>query len=77
MGNHTSFLASLKVKTADQKGLLAFITNILDDYNIEIESAKMYISRGKVRDLFLIEKNGNFASNVDEIINLLCVKSKV
>ena len=75
--NHTSFLASLKVKTADQKGLLAFITNILDDYNIEIESAKMYASRGKVRDLFLIEKNGNFASNVDEIINLLCVKSKV
>ncbi len=75
--NHTSFLASLKVKTADQKGLLAFITNILDDYNIEIESAKMYTSRGKVRDLFLIEKNGNFASNTTDILNLLCVNSKV
>lgn len=70
--NHTQQLASMKVKTKDQKGLLAYIAKIFDDFNIEIESAKIYTSRGKARDLFLIEKNGNFCVNSDEIIDLIC-----
>ena len=45
--NHTQYLASLRIKSKNQKGLLAFITKILDDFSIEIRSAKLYISRGK------------------------------
>lgn len=74
--NHTQYLASMKVKTKDQKGLLAYIAKIFDDFNIEIESAKIYTSRGKARDLFLIEKNGNFCVNANEIIDLICSHSK-
>ncbi|MDD2640000.1 MAG: HD domain-containing protein [Arcobacteraceae bacterium] len=74
--NHTQYLASMKVKTKDQKGLLAYIAKIFDDFNIEIESAKIYTSRGKARDLFLIEKNGNFCVNAEEIVDLICVHSK-
>jgi [protein-PII] uridylyltransferase len=74
--NHTQYLASMKVKTKDQKGLLAYIAKIFDDFNIEIESAKIYTSRGKARDLFLIEKNGNFCVNAEEIIDLICSHSK-
>jgi [protein-PII] uridylyltransferase len=70
--NHTSYLASMKVKTKDQKGLLAYIAKVFDDFNVEIESAKLYTSRGKARDLFLIEKNGNFCANSEEIKQLLC-----
>lgn len=70
--NHTSHLAAMKVKTNDQKGLLAYIAKVFDDFNVEIESAKLYTSRGKARDLFLIEKNGNFCTNSDEIKHLLC-----
>lgn len=70
--NHTQYLAEMKVKTADQQGLFAYISKVFDDFGIEIESAKMYSSRGKVRDLFLIEKNGNFCPNQDEIVSLLC-----
>lgn len=73
--NHTSYLASMKIKTKDQKGLLAYIGSIFDDFEIEIESAKIFTSRGQVRDLFLIEKNGNFISNSQEICNLLCETS--
>ena len=73
--NHTSDLASMKVKTKDQKGLLAYIAKVFDDFKVEIESAKLYTSRGKARDLFLIEKNGNFCVNADEIIELLCQDS--
>jgi len=70
--NHTSYLASMKVNAADQKGLLAYITNIFDDFNVEIESAKLYSSRGRARDLFLIEKNGNFCINSDKIVDMIC-----
>ena len=73
--NHTTYLASMKVKTKDQKGLLAYIAKIFDDFGVEIESAKLYTSRGKARDLFLIEKNGNFCVNADKITELLCGNS--
>ena len=70
--NHTSYLASMKLRTHDQKGLLAYIAKVFDDFGVEIESAKLYTSRGKVRDLFLIEKNGNFCVNAEEITKLIC-----
>lgn len=73
--NHTQQLASMKVRTKDQKGLLAYIAKIFDDFNIEIESAKIFTSRGKARDLFLIEKNGNFCVNSEEIIDLICART--
>ena len=73
--NHTSYLASMKVKTKDQKGLLAFIAKTFDDFEIEIESAKLYTSRGKARDLFLIEKTDSFCSNTENIVKLLCQKN--
>lgn len=70
--NHTSYLASMKVHASDQKGLLAYITNIFDDFNVEIESAKLYSNRGRARDLFLIEKNGNFCMNTEKIVSMIC-----
>ena len=70
--NHTQYLAQMKVKTKDQKGLFAYIAKVFDQFSIEIESAKIYSSRGKVRDLFLIEKNGNFCPMQEEITDLLC-----
>lgn len=70
--NHTNYLASMRIVAKDQKGLFAYIAKIFDDFNIEIESAKLHTSKGYARDLLLIEKNGNFCSNQDEIVNLMC-----
>ena len=75
--NHTTYLASMQLKTKDQKGLFAYIAKIFDDFGIEIESAKIHTLKGYARDLFLIEKNGNFCSNQEEIVSLLCKKDKV
>ncbi len=69
--NHTDMLAELRVTTLDQKGLFSYIAYIFDKFNIEINSAKIHSTRTKANDLFLIEKNGNFCSNKDEIVNLL------
>jgi [protein-PII] uridylyltransferase len=70
--NHTSYSASMKINAIDQKGLLAYITKIFDDFNVEIESAKLFSNRGRVRDLFLIEKNGNFCINSEKIVDMIC-----
>jgi len=74
--NHTTYLASLNVRTEDQKGLLAYIARVFDDYGIEIETAKLSSIKGRVHDLFLIEKNGNFCVKQDDIIRDLCVDEK-
>ncbi len=71
--NHATYLASMYVVTKDQKGLFAYIAKIFDDFNVEIESAKLHTSKGKAKELFLIEKNGNFCANQDKILDLLCI----
>ncbi len=72
--NHTAYLASMHITTKDQKGLFAYISKIFDDFKIDIESAKLHTIKGYAKDLILIEKNGNFCSNQDEILQLLCTK---
>ncbi len=61
--NHTTYLASMNVRAEDQKGLLAYIAKVFDDYGIEIETAKLSSIKGKAQDLFLIEKMGIFVQN--------------
>ncbi|QKJ24390.1 HD domain-containing protein [Poseidonibacter lekithochrous] len=74
--NHTTYLASMQIKAKDQKGLFAFMAKIFDDFGIEIETAKLHTLKGYARDLLLIEKNGNFCSKQEEIVNLICSKDK-
>lgn len=74
--NHTAYLASMHIIAKDQKGLFAYIAKIFDDFKVEIESAKLHTLNGYARDLILIEKNGNFCSKQEEIINLICINDK-
>ena len=74
--NHTAYLASMHIVAPDQKGLFAYIAKIFDDFNVEIESAKLHTLKGYARDLILIEKNGNFCSNQEDILNLICINDK-
>ncbi len=69
--NHTTYLASMQVTAKDQKGLFAYIANVFDEYGIEIETAKVSSIKGMAKDLFLIEKNGNFCGKQDDIIESL------
>lgn len=73
--NHREDLALLKIDTKDQKGLFAYIANVFDEYNIDIESAKIFTSKNKVNDLILVSKNGEFCSLQDEIVELISLDS--
>jgi [protein-PII] uridylyltransferase len=75
--NHTAHLASMSIVAKDQKGLFAYIAKIFDDFNIEIESAKLHTIKGFAKDLLLIEKNGNFCGRQDDIIDLMCIEDKI
>ena len=74
--NHSAYLASMHITAKDQKGLFAYVAKIFDDFEIEIESAKLNTIKGYAKDLILIEKNGHFCSNQDEILDLLAIKNK-
>ncbi|MDY0052631.1 MAG: HD domain-containing protein [Aliarcobacter sp.] len=74
--NHTAYLASMHIVAKDQKGLFAYIAKIFDDFNVEIESAKLHTSKGYAKDLILIEKNGSFCSMQDDIVTLMSIGNK-
>lgn len=68
---HSQSYAMMRLHTANQKGLLAYIINMFDEMGIDIVSAKIHTIKNSVRDIFLIEKNGNFCHNTDKIIDKL------
>ena len=74
--NHTTYLAMMQVVAEDRKGLFAYIAKVFDDFGIEIESAKLSSIKGIAKDLFLIEKNGSFCINQNDIIEQLSLKDE-
>ncbi len=68
---HSQNYAIMHLKSKNQKGLLAFIIDTFDTLGIDIVTAKVHTLKNRVRDIFLIEKNGNFCHNMDIIIEKL------
>jgi len=68
---HSKTYATMHLNCEDQKGLLAFVIDMYDSMGIDIVTAKIHTLKYRVRDMFLIEKNGNFCHNVDLIIDKL------
>jgi len=75
--NHTDELAMLKIDVKDQKGLFSYIAKILDDFNIEINSAKIQSHNKRAKDMLLIDKNGFFCSNKVQILEQIITSSKI
>jgi [protein-PII] uridylyltransferase len=78
--DHSREYATLRLRTRDQKGLLAYVIHRFDARGIDIASTKIHTLKGRVNDLFLIEKNGNFCHNIENLIMELtgvisCVES--
>ena len=73
--NHSRDYGVMRLRTKDQKGLLAYIIHLFDTLKIDIVSTKIHTSKYRANDLFLIEKDGNFCHNIDYIIQKLTEKS--
>ncbi|NKQ41630.1 MAG: HD domain-containing protein [Sulfurovum sp.] len=68
---HSREYGIMRLRTKDQKGLLAYITQLFETLKVDIASTKIHTSKYKVNDLFLIQKNGNFCNNTELIIKKL------
>ncbi len=68
---HSKTYAVMRINAQNQKGLLAYIIDMFDTMGIDIVTAKVHTLKNRARDMFLIEKNGNFCHNVDIIIEKL------
>ncbi len=73
--DHSKTYAIMHINAKDQRGLLAYIIDMFDNMNIDIVTAKVHTLKNRARDMFLIEKNGNFCHNVDKIIDKLTGES--
>ncbi len=74
--DHSKSYAIMHLKCLNQKGLLAYIINLFDDLGIDIVTAKVHTLKNRVRDMFLIEKNGNFCHNTEFIVEKLTTEKK-
>jgi len=74
--NHSKSYAKMKIVTDDRKGLMANIMTLFDDIGIDIASAKIQTIKKRARNLFLIEKNGNFCSNKALVTERLTTRNK-
>jgi [protein-PII] uridylyltransferase len=70
--NHSNSIAKLTLTAKDQNGLFAYVASVFDEFGVSIESAKIHTSKNRVKDLILIQKNGNFVKNIDAILEKLC-----
>jgi [protein-PII] uridylyltransferase len=69
--DHSIHLAEMRVHTANQRGLLAYIVHCLELEHINIATAKIDSTKNKARDHFLIEKQNHLCDNVQHLIKLL------
>ncbi len=69
---HSLTYAQLHIVTTNQRGLLAYIVKRLDDMDINIATAKIYTTKKRAKDHFLIEKKPKLCDNAEQIITLLC-----
>jgi [protein-PII] uridylyltransferase len=68
---HSRDYGVVRLRTKDQRGLLAFVSHLFDQLDIDIVSTKIHTSKYRVNDLFLIQKDGNFCHNTERIIKAL------
>ncbi|WP_457596761.1 [protein-PII] uridylyltransferase family protein [Hydrogenimonas sp.] len=66
--DHSKTYAMMQIKTANQRGLMAYVAHYFDRLGIDIATAVITTRKHRVNDLFLIEKNGHFCPNVETIL---------
>ncbi len=69
--DHSKTYAFMGVEAKNQKGLLAYLAKIFDDFGIDIATARINTVKGRAKDMFLIEKNGKFCSKKEQILQKL------
>jgi len=73
---HSLTHAELNINTSNQTGLLAYIMYKLEQFNINVITAKIHSTKYRVKDSFLIEKQNKICDNAESICELLSDNKK-
>ncbi|MEA1916546.1 MAG: HD domain-containing protein [Campylobacterota bacterium] len=68
---HSKDYANFSVNTTNQNGLLAYILLVIDNYSVNIATAKIFTTKTRAKDTFLIEKNTNVRDNMQKVVKEL------
>jgi [protein-PII] uridylyltransferase len=60
----------------NQQGLLAFVIEVFDEFDIDIATAKISTIRQMARDMFLIEKSSGICEKKLKVFKKLCEFAK-
>ncbi len=72
---HSLSYAKMSIKTKNQKGLMAYLMSIFDEYGLDISMAKIQTIKNRARNLILIEKTIYLHKNKDKLLeDLICVE---
>ncbi len=74
--NHSKSYARMTTDIQNQRGLMAYMVYVFDEFNIDIVSTKVQTIKQRARNLFLIEKNGNFCANQTKVWDKLISTKK-
>ncbi len=70
--NHSKTYAKMILHTKDQKALMAHVVSVFDEFGVDIATAKIQTIKQRAHNLFLVEKNGKFCDNIEEIKEKIC-----
>ena len=66
--NHSKNYIALKLQTNDKKGIIAYIMQVMDKYNIDVEDIKISVQKNIVRDILIINKSSHFCEKQSQIL---------
>ena len=72
--DYSKTYAKIQINTLNQRGLVAYVARVFDEYKINITTAKILTIKNRARDMFLIEKYPEFLKSKEELIAKLLKK---
>lgn len=73
--SHSKIYAKININAKDQRGLMAYVLGIFEDFGIKVANARIQTIKNRTRNLFLIQKSENLLDHIDEILNLIITKN--
>ena len=69
--NYSKIYAKLSLNTKDQQGLMAYLMNVFQEFELFLYTAKIQTIRQRTRNVFIFQKNENIEKNKQNLINSL------
>ncbi|AII14497.1 [protein-PII] uridylyltransferase [Campylobacter iguaniorum] len=74
--NHSEIYAKININAKDQRGLMAYILEVFEEFDIKVANARIQTIKNRTRNLFLIQKSDSLEANYKKILDLIVTKDQ-